>query len=317
MTHAEIYPKADRTTQWAQDNFQRGTFSTLEKLLAHSTETTGFPSYGAGCTDAPTLTYNPISRVFRQHCYLGSSARSLEDPTTTVVRENRDNVVQVEIIGYADEVKAASVGGRLIRLLPETALKDLGELAGFLHMEWGLPLVSTVTWKAYPASYGLSNGVRLSGPAYDAARGLLGHEHASGNHHGDPGLLNWQRILYYAGLYVAAHTPAAVPTLTAPSGAVATYTVKSGDTLSGIAVRFGTTAYALATLNGISNQNLIRVGQVLKLPASTVPVYYTVRTGDSLGAIAVKFHTTVTRLALLNHITNVNVIYPGQRLRVA
>jgi LysM repeat protein len=44
-----------------------------------------------------------------------------------------------------------------------------------------------------------------------------------------------------------------------------TYTVVAGDSLSGIAARFGTTTFNLMTLNGITNANLIRVGQVLKL----------------------------------------------------
>jgi LysM repeat protein len=42
--------------------------------------------------------------------------------------------------------------------------------------------------------------------------------------------------------------------------------VRPGDTLSAIAVRFGTTVRELAALNDISNPSLIRVGQVLRLP---------------------------------------------------
>jgi lysozyme len=45
-----------------------------------------------------------------------------------------------------------------------------------------------------------------------------------------------------------------------------TYTVKSGDTLSSIAVKFGTTVAALASLNNIQDINVIHVGQVLKIP---------------------------------------------------
>lgn len=45
-----------------------------------------------------------------------------------------------------------------------------------------------------------------------------------------------------------------------------TYTVKSGDTLSSIAGRFGTTVKKLMELNGITDANKLRVGQVLKLP---------------------------------------------------
>lgn len=46
-----------------------------------------------------------------------------------------------------------------------------------------------------------------------------------------------------------------------------TYTVRKGDTLSGIAKAHGTTVEALASTNGIQNPNIIRVGQVLQIPA--------------------------------------------------
>ena len=48
------------------------------------------------------------------------------------------------------------------------------------------------------------------------------------------------------------------------------YTVVSGDTLSKIAQRFGTTYQELARINGISNPNIINVGQVLKVPGSNI-----------------------------------------------
>jgi LysM repeat protein len=51
------------------------------------------------------------------------------------------------------------------------------------------------------------------------------------------------------------------------SPVVKTYTVKSGDTLWGIASKLGVSATALAELNGITNANLLRVGQVLKVPS--------------------------------------------------
>lgn len=47
-----------------------------------------------------------------------------------------------------------------------------------------------------------------------------------------------------------------------------TYTVKAGDTLSGIAARYGTTYQALAAYNGIANPNLIYVGQTIRIPAT-------------------------------------------------
>ena len=67
--------------------------------------------------------------------------------------------------------------------------------------------------------------------------------------------------------------PAAVPTeRPAPTPAATatprptTYKVRSGDNLSAIAARFGTTVAEISALNNIKNPSLIRVGQVLKLP---------------------------------------------------
>src|SRR5688572_18394599 len=45
------------------------------------------------------------------------------------------------------------------------------------------------------------------------------------------------------------------------------YTVRSGDTLGLIASRHGTSVASLVKANGLSNPNLIRIGQVLKVPA--------------------------------------------------
>lgn len=54
--------------------------------------------------------------------------------------------------------------------------------------------------------------------------------------------------------------------VTAAAAQEATYTVKKGDTLSGIAKKYGTTVAALAATNSIANPNLIHIGQVLKIP---------------------------------------------------
>jgi len=66
----------------------------------------------------------------------------------------------------------------------------------------------------------------------------------------------------------ASATPAATPRATSSAGPTATgqYKVKAGDTLSGIAARFGTTVKVLKQLNNIDNVQLIRVGQVLIVP---------------------------------------------------
>ncbi len=43
------------------------------------------------------------------------------------------------------------------------------------------------------------------------------------------------------------------------------YTVQRGDTLSGIARRYGVTVQYLVNLNGIRNPNLIYLGQIIKI----------------------------------------------------
>ncbi len=56
------------------------------------------------------------------------------------------------------------------------------------------------------------------------------------------------------------------PSPTPGASTVRRYTVKSGDTLSSIAARFGVTVTAIAKANGITDTRLIRVGQVLVIP---------------------------------------------------
>ena len=62
-------------------------------------------------------------------------------------------------------------------------------------------------------------------------------------------------------------------TTTSSGGAI--YTVKSGDTLSSIAEKYGTTYQTLAKYNNISNPNIISVGQKIKIPSSTIKVKIT------------------------------------------
>lgn len=99
---------------------------------------------------------------------------------------------------------------------------------------------------------------------------------------------------------------------------LASYVVKSGDTLSKIAADHGTSVAALVTANGISNPNFIRVGQVLEIPGteSAQPVVYVVRSGDTLAGIAALFDRSLSDLAEANGIANVNFIVSGKPLTI-
>ena len=97
-----------------------------------------------------------------------------------------------------------------------------------------------------------------------------------------------------------------------------TYTVKAGDTLSEIAMKYGTTYQELARINNIANPNLIYAGQVIKING-TAETTYTVKSGDTLSGIASKYGTTWQKLYEKNKSVignDPNLIKPGQVLKV-
>ena len=98
-----------------------------------------------------------------------------------------------------------------------------------------------------------------------------------------------------------------------------TYTVKAGDTLSGIASKYGTTYQELARINNIANPNVIYPGQVIKINRGTVEKTYTVKSGDTLSGIASKYGTTWQKLYEKNKSVignDPNLIKPGQVLKI-
>jgi len=113
-------------------------------------------------------------------------------------------------------------------------------------------------------------------------------------------------------------SPAAAPS----SSAV--HVVQRGENLYRISLRYGTTIQALASANGIINTNQVYVGQRLTIPgASSAPAQpaptgetYTVRRGDTLSAIALRYGVSAWTLAQTNGIRNPSLIYVGQVLQV-
>ena len=110
------------------------------------------------------------------------------------------------------------------------------------------------------------------------------------------------------------------------------HVVKAGETLTSIALRYGTTVGALATANGLNNADYVYVGQVLNVPGEsrapegnkasgrdwgkdTCEKTFVVRAGDTLSSIAWQHRTTVNELIRSNDLKS-DLIYQGQRLCV-
>ncbi len=112
----------------------------------------------------------------------------------------------------------------------------------------------------------------------------------------------------------------------ASGGETIRYTIKRGDTLSQIANRYGTTVAELAGINQIADPNLIYPGQIITIPTDssilgnetrcTGKIIYTVKRGDTLWGIANRYGITVSQLVSINQISNPNLIYPGEKIRI-
>lgn len=186
-----------------------------------------------------------------------------------------------------------------------------------------------------------SGAWRENAPTYQHATAWLQGRYATDTSYAAKlnSIINQYNLTRYDGASTSQNKPVVTPTSTNNTGGVS-YTVKSGDTLGAIASRYGVTAQQLASWNGIKNVNAIYVGQVIKIngtantaPAPTAPKpstpapapsnnttsstsTYTVRGGDTLGAIASRYHVSVQQLASWNGIKNVNAIYVGQKIKI-
>jgi LysM repeat protein len=125
------------------------------------------------------------------------------------------------------------------------------------------------------------------------------------------------------------HSPTPLPTATLPPNQTR-HTVKSGETISIIAKRYGTTTSAVLQANGLKSNTIISIGQelVIPLPAantstptptltpSPTPFLYKIKSGETLSAIAKRFNTTVEALMEVNNIADATRIRVGTELRI-
>ncbi len=158
--------------------------------------------------------------------------------------------------------------------------------------------------------------------AGDTLSGIASSHHVSlaaleaANHQ----ISNFNKIFPGEVIHLPGGSTDSTPTTSAPGG---NYTVRGGDTLSGIAAAHHVSLSALEAANPqIGNPNQIYPGQVIHLPGSdpankssnsAAGGSYTVRRGDTLSNIAATHHVSLDALEAANpRIGNPNQIYPGQ-----
>ena len=118
---------------------------------------------------------------------------------------------------------------------------------------------------------------------------------------------------------------AAIGTSAAVAAPASAYTVRPGDTVSGLAVRHGTTTSAIVTANGLDSRASIRVGQTLAIPSrasapnpaaatTAASTTYTVRAGDTVSHIAARTGTSVSAIISANELDARGFVRAGQRL---
>jgi len=138
----------------------------------------------------------------------------------------------------------------------------------------------------------------------------------------DPTTLQVGQRLVIPGATRAA-TAASAPAAAGPTGF---YTVKSGETLSEIASRNGTSVQRLMQLNGLSNADMVVAGTRLTVPMRPRPAvakakpanarFHVVQSGETLSHIASDYNVPVERLISLNKITDPNMVAAGTRLQL-
>jgi len=141
---------------------------------------------------------------------------------------------------------------------------------------------------------------------------------------GRPAIASAPPVQSFATAIPATVLPAAAPAPTAlpvPSTAeLLAYTVRKGDLLFDLALRFDTSVEVIAALNPQINPDSLVIGDVLRIPvasqAGANEITYTVRSGDTLYDLAPRFKTSVEAIAALNPQIAPERLMVGQALRI-
>ncbi len=199
----QTYPGASKT-YWHQDAYP-GNAQEVNVVVLHTTEGRSVPTYDGGAL-APTFTALPDFAAKRlkwyQHFDFDRSSRALRN-LAGGVETNTNNVAQIELVGTCDPAthsKWQAAGQQHVYWpeAPDWALRDLADFLAWAHTHHGVPLTGPSKWPAYPKSYGSGGGQRMSNAAWNSFRGVCGHMHVPENDHGDPGAIDFTRLIALA-----------------------------------------------------------------------------------------------------------------------
>lgn len=102
------------------------------------------------------------------------------------------------------------------------------------------------------------------------------------------------------------------------SGLLKDHIVKRGETLGGVAEKYGISVSSIISINNLSSAHLLKVGQHLLIPASSdiSMQSYTVKEGDTLTELAQRFQASTTEIKKTNTLANADQLRAGQKLNI-